>query len=138
MNALLAFLSEYKAEAAALVLLGLFAGYFLVRFIRHRHRCTMEVEAELTGYTPKAPGLGHAIRYYPVFRYEAGGKTVEAEGTVGSGTMLYQQGQKMTIRIDPDHPEKLLAPKDAEMILLPPVLAALVMAGFLIWGALRK
>ncbi len=46
--------------------------------------------------------------YYPVFEYDYAGQHFQKRSTVGTSPPMYQAGQSVKIKIDPENPEKFI------------------------------
>ncbi len=76
-------------------------GVFLIRF----H------EQKLVLYTHETDALITDMRrrgtyYHPVFEYDYGGQHYRKVSTVGTSPPLYQTGQAVKIKLNPENPEK--------------------------------
>lgn len=95
--------------AAAVFLTGLTIA--MIRSDRKLYaRCTLDVEAAVT--ENRIGGRNGDTVYYPVFSYEYQGRTYKKKSSSGSYPARYKVGDRVTVHIDPDDPDKYYTEKE--------------------------
>ena len=83
----------------------------IVSFVRKVRRCSVEVDAQVVGllHSTSTDSDGHTSDVYaPEYTYYFEGTDYRVHSSVYSNGRQYQIGSIVTLRIDPEHPEKFL------------------------------
>ena len=93
----------------AAVVIGLIL-LLIVRSWSRRRRRWLLIEAEITGFltTTETNEKGSTTTYYaPEYTYSFGGNTYTQSSNSYSNINLHNVGDRVSLLIDPDHPEKI-------------------------------
>lgn len=104
----------------AVMLIGL--AFFVVGMImffkelQNKKYCTEPLIANVISYhaeeTTSANDNTRSIAYYPIFRYNVGGKWYDVKSTVGRGKQKYAIGEAVDILYNPEDPANFIVKGD--------------------------
>lgn len=93
--------------SSAMILVGILVMFF---DRRKRGRCTEETEATIVGIRREInmdQDSGNSSSYYPVFRFTAGGATVEQTSNLSSSRRRkFKEGDVWQVRYNPEKPDE--------------------------------
>lgn len=108
----------------------------IVLRIRETMFCTQEVDAECVSvnyhYRHRSNGTGKVKISYPVWRYCWNGQTYFKEDQNGNSVVNYRVGERCTLRIDPNKPERFYRKGMSNAVVT--LIVAIVWTGFVLIG----